>query len=84
MQLVYAMNNNDNRKLKYLYLIAELTHRYSVIPDYSRDVNRLGILSANREPRTLSLHLNNASLYLIKPPALFPLTAINEVYPWPD
>ncbi len=39
MQLVYAMNNNDNRKLKYLYHHSGIDHRYSVIPDYSQEVN---------------------------------------------
>ena len=39
MQLVYAMNNADNRKLKYLYHHSGIDYRYSVIPDYSRDVN---------------------------------------------
>jgi predicted naringenin-chalcone synthase len=39
MQLVYAMNNDDNRKLKYLYQHSGIDHRYSVIPDYSRQVN---------------------------------------------
>jgi len=39
MQLVYAMNNSDNRKLKYLYHHSGIDHRYSVIPDYSRGIN---------------------------------------------
>ncbi len=39
MQLVFAMNNTDNRKLKYLYHHSGIDYRYSVIPDYSRDVN---------------------------------------------
>jgi len=39
MQLVYAMNNADSRKLKYLYQHSGIDYRYSVIPDYSRDVN---------------------------------------------
>jgi len=39
MQLVYAMNNADNRKLKYLYHHSGIDYRYSVIPDYSREVN---------------------------------------------
>ena len=38
MQLVYAMNNADNRKLKYLYHHSGIDYRYSVIPDYSREV----------------------------------------------
>ena len=39
MQLVYAMGSTDNRKLKYLYRHSGIDYRYSVIPDYSRDVN---------------------------------------------
>jgi len=39
MQLVYAMNSADNRKLKYLYHHSGIDYRYSVIPDYSREVN---------------------------------------------
>jgi predicted naringenin-chalcone synthase len=38
MQLVYAMNKDDNRKLKYLYHHSGIDCRYSVIPDYSREV----------------------------------------------
>jgi predicted naringenin-chalcone synthase len=38
MQLVYAMNNTGNRKLKYLYHHSGIDYRYSVIPDYSREV----------------------------------------------
>ena len=37
MQLVYAMNSTDNRKLKYLYRHSGIDYRYSVIPDYSRE-----------------------------------------------
>jgi predicted naringenin-chalcone synthase len=39
MQLVYAMNNVGNRKLKYLYHHSGIDYRYSVVPDYSREVN---------------------------------------------
>ena len=39
MQLVYAMDNTENRKLKYLYHHSGIDYRYSVIPDYSREVN---------------------------------------------
>ncbi len=39
MQLVYAMNSADSRKLKYLYHHSGIDYRYSVIPDYSREVN---------------------------------------------
>jgi predicted naringenin-chalcone synthase len=36
MQKVYAMNEVDNRKLKFLYHQSAIDYRYSVIPDYSR------------------------------------------------
>ena len=36
MQKVYAMNETDKRKLKFLYHQSAIEHRYSVIPDYSR------------------------------------------------
>ena len=39
MQLVYAMDNTENRKLKYLYHHSGIDYRYSVIPDYSRDIS---------------------------------------------
>ncbi|HEY0433154.1 MAG TPA: type III polyketide synthase, partial [Chitinophagaceae bacterium] len=35
MQLVYAMDNTSNRKLKFLYEHSGIDFRYSVIPDYS-------------------------------------------------
>jgi predicted naringenin-chalcone synthase len=39
MQLVYAMDNANNRKLKYLYQHSGIDHRYSIIPDYSCEIN---------------------------------------------
>ena len=39
MQNVFAMNEVDKRKLKFLYHHSGIEHRYSVIPDYSRQVN---------------------------------------------
>lgn len=36
MQNVYAMNEVDKRKLKFLYHQSSIQQRYSVIPDYSR------------------------------------------------
>lgn len=39
MQLVFAMNNLDNRKLKYLYHHSGIDYRYSVIPDYGCEIN---------------------------------------------
>lgn len=36
MQHVYAMNEVDKRKLKFLYHQSSIEQRYSVIPDYSR------------------------------------------------
>lgn len=35
MQRVYAMNEADKRKMKFLYRQSAIEHRYSVIPDYS-------------------------------------------------
>ena len=35
MQLVFAMDHSENRKLKYLYHHSGIDYRYSVIPDYS-------------------------------------------------
>jgi len=35
MSRIYAFNENDKRKLKYLYHQSCITNRYSVIPDYS-------------------------------------------------
>jgi predicted naringenin-chalcone synthase len=39
MQHIYAMNENDKRKLKFLYHQSGIDKRYSVIPDYSRNLN---------------------------------------------
>src|SRR5882724_10712025 len=36
MQQVYAMNETDKRKLKFLYHQSGIETRYSVIPDYCR------------------------------------------------
>ncbi len=38
MQHVYAMNETDKRKLKFLYHQSTIQQRYSVIPDYSRPI----------------------------------------------
>jgi len=38
MQHVYAMNETDKRKLKFLYHQSSIQQRYSVIPDYSRPI----------------------------------------------
>ena len=35
MQRVYALNEDDKRKLKFLYRQGGIDTRYSVIPDYS-------------------------------------------------
>ncbi len=35
MQRVYSLDEDDKRKLKYLYRQGGIDHRYSVIPDYS-------------------------------------------------
>lgn len=39
MQLVYAMDTVENRKLKFLYHQSGIDWRYSVIPDYSREIS---------------------------------------------
>ena len=39
MQLVYAMDNANNRKLKYLYHHSGIDYRYSIIPDYSCEID---------------------------------------------
>lgn len=39
MQNVYAMDETERRKLKFLYHQSSIEHRYSVIPDYSRPVS---------------------------------------------
>lgn len=36
MQNVYAMNETERRKLRFLYHQSTIEHRFSVIPDYSR------------------------------------------------
>jgi predicted naringenin-chalcone synthase len=38
MQQVYAMNETENRKLRFLYHQSGIETRYSVIPDYSREL----------------------------------------------
>ncbi len=38
MQKVYAMNESDKRKLKFLYQQSAIDFRYSVIPDYSLNI----------------------------------------------
>lgn len=39
MQQVYASNEVDKRKLKFLYHQSSIDYRYSVVPDYSRQIN---------------------------------------------
>jgi predicted naringenin-chalcone synthase len=39
MQHVYAMNEGDKRKLKFLYHQSGIDTRYSVVPDYSKSIN---------------------------------------------
>ena len=39
MQRVYALNEGDRRKLRFLYRQGGIDTRYSVIPDYSRSAN---------------------------------------------
>jgi len=39
MELVFAMDPTENRKLKFLYHHSGIDYRYSTIPDYSRGIN---------------------------------------------
>ncbi len=39
MQTVYAVNEGDKRKMRFLYAHSGIKQRYSVIPDYSRTIN---------------------------------------------
>ena len=52
MQKVYALNEPDKRKLRYLYNHSSINSRYSVIPDYSRPLSEWSFYppSENLEP----------------------------------
>ncbi|MES1222061.1 MAG: type III polyketide synthase [Bacteroidota bacterium] len=52
MQGVYAMNETDKRKLKFLYHQSAIETRYSVVPDYNRNINEWKFYphSENLEP----------------------------------
>jgi len=52
MQQVYAMNETDRRKLKFLYHQSGIDTRYSVIPDYNKNINEWKFYphSENLEP----------------------------------
>lgn len=52
MQNVYAMDQTERRKLKFLYHQSSIEHRYSVIPDYSRQASEWKFYpqSENLEP----------------------------------
>lgn len=52
MQHIYAMNENDKRKLRFLYHQSSIEQRYSVVPDYSRNINEWKFYprSENLEP----------------------------------
>lgn len=52
MQNVYAMNEVEKRKLKFLYHQSAIENRYSVLPDYSLDANgwQFYPVSENLEP----------------------------------
>lgn len=39
MQKVYAVNEKDNRKMRFLYGQSGIRQRYSVLPDYSKEVH---------------------------------------------
>lgn len=52
MQQVYAMNETDNRKLKFLYHQSGIDTRYSVVPDYNKSIHEWKFYphSENLEP----------------------------------
>jgi predicted naringenin-chalcone synthase len=52
MQQVFAMNNQENRKLRYLYHHSGIDYRYSVVSDYSRPIQEWKFYphSENLEP----------------------------------
>ena len=52
MQEVYAMNETDKRKLKFLYHQSGIDTRYSVVPDYNKGINEWKFYphSENLEP----------------------------------
>jgi predicted naringenin-chalcone synthase len=52
MQRVYAMNETEKRKMKFLYHHSGIDTRYSVIPDYSHDIHEWKFYpqSENLEP----------------------------------
>jgi predicted naringenin-chalcone synthase len=52
MELVYAMGVDENRKLRFLYHQSGIANRYSVVPDYTRDVHEWKFFpqSENLEP----------------------------------
>ncbi len=52
MQQVYAMNETDSRKIKFLYHHSGIQTRYSVVPDYNRSINEWKFYphSENLEP----------------------------------
>jgi len=52
MQQVYAMNETDNRKIRFLYHQSGIKTRYSVVPDYNRSINEWKFYphSENLEP----------------------------------
>jgi predicted naringenin-chalcone synthase len=61
MQRVYAMNESDKRKMKFLYHQCGIDTRYSVIPDYSHDIREWKFYpqSENLEPfPSLELRMN--------------------------
>ncbi len=52
MQHIYAMDENDKRKLRFLYQQSSIEQRYSVVPDYSRNISdwKFYPQSVNLEP----------------------------------
>ena len=54
MQRVYALNDDEKRKLKYLYRQGGIDTRYSVIPDYSLTAAEWAFYSPTEKSRTFS------------------------------
>lgn len=52
MQRVYALNENENRKLRFLYHQSGIDYRYSVVSDYGQNINNWQFYppSENLEP----------------------------------
>ena len=54
MSRVYAINEIEKRKLRFLYKHSGIQTRYSVLDDYSLPGERMEIFYSNGKPRTFS------------------------------